>query len=154
MNSLKEMNKKGERRMSKIIVPRSNREVENIKELFGKYKNKVPSLMEIKIAALKDKWPEKIVKKMKKPVLPKIKWDSKARTWIVVPEEEVVPEVQEEDATVPEEDVTVPEEDATVREEDSEEEDSEEEDETEEGFDIDEFEDEEEEEYVDDENDE
>jgi hypothetical protein len=131
----------------KIIIKRHIRNTENIKALFGKCENKSPTIMEIRIAALKDGWPEKIVKKMKKPELPKIEWIGKQRVWVRVEEESHTNEMYKKHKTQdePEKDATEdePEKDAT---EDEPEKDATEDEPEEEGFDIDEFEDEDEEE--------
>lgn len=127
---------------SKIIVKTSNRNTKHIKELFENY-TKSPSIMEIKIACLKDGWSEKIVKKMKKPTLPKIEWNGKSRVWVKVePQEPDEPDAPEE---VPHaiDDFALEEVPHATDDPDATEEDA---DEPDEGFDIDEFRDEPEEE--------
>lgn len=122
---------------TKIRVTKENRETKNIKELFKEYGTTSPSVEEIRKAALRDGWPEKVVNRMKKPELPKIVWNGKKRRWIEVKE------VEEEEV----EDVEEVEEELIQNEEGGEEgEEDEKREEGEEGFDIDEFKDEEEEE--------
>ncbi len=132
---------------TKIRVTKENRETKNIKELFKEYGTTSPSVEEIRKAALRDGWPEKVVNRMKKPELPKIVWNGKKRRWIEVKE---VEEEEVEDVEEVEEELIQNEEGGEEGEEDEKREEGGEEDEKreegEEGFDIDEFKDEEEEE--------